>query len=49
MALIEAAIVEAHPSVVRDVQAEAYQRLHPLGVDGDALDDGARHCKQRGM
>jgi len=46
-ASIEATIKEAHPPLVWDVQAEAYQCLCPFQVDGDVLDDGARHCKQR--
>jgi hypothetical protein len=49
MALIEAAIVKVRPPIVRDIQAEANQRLHPFQVDGDELDDSARHCKQRRM
>jgi hypothetical protein len=48
-ASIETAIAEAWPPLVRDVYAETYQRLCPLRVDGDVLDDGARHCEQKGM
>jgi hypothetical protein len=49
LAMIEAAIMEARPTLVRDVQMEAYQCLHPFRVNGDVLDDGARLCKQRGI
>ncbi len=49
MASIEAAIVKVRPPIVQDVQAEANQCLHPFRVDGDVLDDSARHCKQRRM
>jgi hypothetical protein len=48
-ASIEVAIAEARPPLVWDVQAETYQCLHPFQVDGDMLDDGARHCKRKGM
>ena len=41
--LIEAAIDEARPPAVRDVQAEAYQCLHPFRVDGNVSDEGGRH------
>jgi len=44
-----AAIVEAQPPLVPDVQVETYQCLHPFQVNGDVLDDGVRHCKQKGM
>jgi hypothetical protein len=49
MALIEATIVKVRPPIVQGVQAEANQRLCPFRVNGDVLDDSARHCKQRRM
>jgi hypothetical protein len=49
MASIEAAIVKVQAPIVQDVQAEANQRRCPFRVDGDVLDDSARHCKQRRM
>jgi len=40
---IEAAVDEAQPPAVRDVQAEAYQCLSPFRVDGNVSDEGGRH------
>ncbi len=48
-AAIDATIAEPWPPLVRDVQTETYQRLHPFRVDGDVWNDGARHHKQKGM
>ncbi len=48
-AAIDATITEPWPPLVRDVQVETYQCLHPVRVDGDVRNDGARHREQKGM
>ena len=48
-AAIAATIAEPWPPLVRDVQAETYQRLCPFRVDEDVGNDDARHREQKEM
>jgi hypothetical protein len=46
---IETVVDKARPPAVWDIQAEAYKCLRPFRVDGDVLDEGWRHCNQKGL
>ncbi len=48
-AAIDATITELWPPLVRDVQAETYQRLRPFRVDGGMWNDDGRHREQKEM